>query len=780
MKKTILRLALFLLTATVTLLTTALAQTPVSQPFSDINQYSKYYRAAVELKNRGVIQGYEDGSFKPDQKVNRAETLKILLLGSGITLIPEHGLPFPDTGSGSWYGDYVQTALDLSYVQGYPDGSFKPGQTINKVESLKMLTKINKTDLPVITDSEKALFQDTPLTAETMWYQPYVFYATQTNILDPKNIFTFDPAGSMTRGELIETMYRLVTLREASQLAFDTSQSGQASFYGGGIEGKKVASGETFSNDEFSTAHTFWPFGMFMEVINTNNGVSTVVRVNDRGPYVDGRVADLSQSAFDAIENFSRGLANVKIRPIGVIPGLDKSYIDTDAFSDGLSSNLSVMLDHKIPNLFYQNEVYTITGSTQANVESVTALLTDKKTKKQIPFEGSLQNGRFTIPVLFENGGSYTLNIIPGTVGVGYADLQVMSEDYFAHKIFLPNTNPPREPRFDFQDSKTTLMWDKNGNNMFRLHFRQGGTEKIFWVGNQNNFQIPYGSFSDFAEKPLTVLVEGARSSTDFSVDRYTEWAQASALSFTAARHEYEIYKKDQLVLHPFSSFLSDTTLHIEGTAKVTLEKEVWYITPSGKTVSIDITQNPTLAANQSFAFDVPIAETGTYLVEINDTKGEAVFNFPFYREGSYPLVPNPRDVRNNFVAVKTLELAKEREKMLSDINAERSRLGLSPYQFESKLNSLAQSRSDDMLKRNYFAHVTPEGKTVNDLKTEYGVSGAIGENLARDINPALALYGLFRSAGHRNILISESFTRIGIGMVKANDGSLLITQVFN
>lgn len=73
--------------------------------------------------------------------------------------------------------------------------------------------------------------------------------------------------------------------------------TGEASYYGPGFDGKPTASGEIFNQDDMTCAHKSLPFGTKLKVVRKDNGKSVVVRVNDRGPYVDGRILDLSVAA---------------------------------------------------------------------------------------------------------------------------------------------------------------------------------------------------------------------------------------------------------------------------------------------------------------------------------------------------------------------------------------------------------------------------------------------------------------------------------------------------
>jgi rare lipoprotein A len=89
-----------------------------------------------------------------------------------------------------------------------------------------------------------------------------------------------------------------------------TASHGVASYY---TEGTKTASGERFNTLEMTAAHPTLPFGTKLRVTNVASGRSVMVRVNDRGPYVQGRVVDVSYSAADALGMVGKGVAKVKL-----------------------------------------------------------------------------------------------------------------------------------------------------------------------------------------------------------------------------------------------------------------------------------------------------------------------------------------------------------------------------------------------------------------------------------------------------------------------------------
>ncbi|OAQ40869.1 hypothetical protein A5893_06225 [Pedobacter psychrophilus] len=91
------------------------------------------------------------------------------------------------------------------------------------------------------------------------------------------------------------------------------SQTCKASFYADKFNGRKTASGEKFRNSKLTAAHKTLPFGTKVKVTNLRNGKSVKVKINDRGPFVAGRIIDLSKKAAHKINMDKEGIGNVKI-----------------------------------------------------------------------------------------------------------------------------------------------------------------------------------------------------------------------------------------------------------------------------------------------------------------------------------------------------------------------------------------------------------------------------------------------------------------------------------
>ncbi|MBN2534672.1 MAG: septal ring lytic transglycosylase RlpA family protein [Spirochaetales bacterium] len=102
-------------------------------------------------------------------------------------------------------------------------------------------------------------------------------------------------------------------------------ETGYASWYGGKFHGRITANGEVYDMNKLTAAHKTLPFGTFVKVVNIDNGKSIVVKINDRGPFVEGRIIDLSRAAAEKIDMLKTGIARVFIE---VVPGAeDKEFL---------------------------------------------------------------------------------------------------------------------------------------------------------------------------------------------------------------------------------------------------------------------------------------------------------------------------------------------------------------------------------------------------------------------------------------------------------------------
>ena len=99
-------------------------------------------------------------------------------------------------------------------------------------------------------------------------------------------------------------------------VGFSQIQSGKASFYADKFEGAPTASGEKYKHNKLTAAHKTLPFGTKVRVTNIENNKTVEVVINDRGPYVEGRIIDLSKSAAEQLGFINRGITEVQIEVI--------------------------------------------------------------------------------------------------------------------------------------------------------------------------------------------------------------------------------------------------------------------------------------------------------------------------------------------------------------------------------------------------------------------------------------------------------------------------------
>lgn len=126
--------------------------------------------------------------------------------------------------------------------------------------------------------------------------------------------------------------------------ALGQTQSGKASFYSKSSSGRKTASGERLHHDSLTCAHRTYPFGTMLLVTNPANGNHVIVKVTDRGPYVKGRIIDLSVRAAQELGIIAQGIAPVIVEKLddSIIPFKPADYISQPELdlstNDGSSS----------------------------------------------------------------------------------------------------------------------------------------------------------------------------------------------------------------------------------------------------------------------------------------------------------------------------------------------------------------------------------------------------------------------------------------------------------
>lgn len=205
--------------------------------FPDVPQGHIFQEAVEELVRAQVVNGNPDGTFQPDTNVNRAAMLKMLYKAKGKVPDPLSISCFKDVPRNIWFEPYVCDAAARKYVNGYADGTFRPDQAVNRVEALKMIMTVFDIPLETITDDNREIvnFADVSLSA---WYTSYLLTAYNTQILPipGQTGAHFGPDKSLTRGEAAAYIYNalhadLMATRNQYQESSESSSESSTTYY---------------------------------------------------------------------------------------------------------------------------------------------------------------------------------------------------------------------------------------------------------------------------------------------------------------------------------------------------------------------------------------------------------------------------------------------------------------------------------------------------------------------------------------------------------------------
>lgn len=173
--------------------------------FTDVHAAHESRRAIDYLQREGVLQGYADGTFKPAFPINRAELLKVLVVGKGVdpALLPQGGC-FPDVAD-EWYAPYVCHAWQRGWVHGYGDGTFKPERQVSFVEALKMLGNARGYPQAPAEESMRRGIDS------SSWFAPYLTTALLIDVVSYDQVWgpkAIPLHAGLSRGAVAQLLYR--------------------------------------------------------------------------------------------------------------------------------------------------------------------------------------------------------------------------------------------------------------------------------------------------------------------------------------------------------------------------------------------------------------------------------------------------------------------------------------------------------------------------------------------------------------------------------------------
>jgi len=183
--------------------------------FPDVRENHPNAKAIDTLTFGDIIAGYPDGTFLPDGDINRAELTKMIVATKANPGVEKYNNCFPDVED-QWFAAYICYAKEKGWVDGYPDGSFRPDNNINRVEAMKIILEVL---LSENINEEEELLNKTVIDIDPdSWYLKYFIFADNNQLLDKQHIidqngtYYFLPAANMSRKEVAEMIYRSLEL----------------------------------------------------------------------------------------------------------------------------------------------------------------------------------------------------------------------------------------------------------------------------------------------------------------------------------------------------------------------------------------------------------------------------------------------------------------------------------------------------------------------------------------------------------------------------------------
>jgi hypothetical protein len=173
--------------------------------FPDVPNTYWAYPFIAELGKRGMIAGVGDGTFKPDEQINRAQYAALLSEVLSGTQLGQ--VPFNDVPAGFWGTQAIDEAVQSGFLKGYPDTSFKPGQPISKMQVLLSLANGFQLAKPADPNAALQVFEDRDQIPD--WAKLAIAAATQAGaVVNYPNVSQFKPDQPTTRAEVAAMLYQ--------------------------------------------------------------------------------------------------------------------------------------------------------------------------------------------------------------------------------------------------------------------------------------------------------------------------------------------------------------------------------------------------------------------------------------------------------------------------------------------------------------------------------------------------------------------------------------------
>ncbi|MBA4336241.1 hypothetical protein C0416_00520 [bacterium] len=804
----------------VLILSSTVSQSVLASTFSDV-PYSHPYSTSISfLESYGVIKGYEDGTYRPDSLINRAEFLKIALEATKVELDNATSTGFTDVDESAWYAPYLRKAKSEGWIQGYPDGTFKPNQEINKVEALKMLGEIQAWDRLTAPEVPEAAFKDT---YRFVWYSPYVYFAKENNLLFEETEYLY-PDQKINRGYMAELVYRTTTKNVIN------------------YEPNKTAEDKIIEEKQVETPSTFKMIGAdYFDDITLENDIPNVMYKNeiyllkgtfDQGLNVDDTFAFLSKNNggsneykhFFGTVNNGEFLIPVVFREagvfnLGIVPGLSgESKISEITVLDGIPKS-GTTTNNDIPKsikpLFKNDTTNVSWESTQNNIFRIYFI-------QDQTMHSYIVRGRKTLDAIYNDFKFFKEGSVKIRVYGAQADslYPVAIKSKWAVSADTTFEAIKHNFRLVYDDSITYSTIPEILSSVQKIYVSGTTHESIFTngaiitpSGNVDNFEIK--TDDDLSEYYGNDVIEGG---SNFSFiyepsETGTYILEINNLSGSAVVN-IPIYIGNSIPLIPDFFDLQDPfekteNLDLEASRKelldyINIERQNYELTQIKIVSQLNtLAQNHTndMVNNDFFAHVNPDGETPNDRrknLSIYTDVGENLAMAPtvyFAHEALMRSAIHRKNILTSYWDTVGIGITKNDEGqlviaeefshepwtdqdlqkfeyyLLDNLNEGRS----STLHLDANLQSVAHDWSEDMITQNYFSFISPAGENLIDVVQDSGVA----EEGRAYILKEGSIESLLEQLIEESDVTQEQWSKIGFGLSQDLWSTLYLTVIF-
>lgn len=499
----------------------------------------------TQWQSKGLIQGYEDGTFKPGNTITRAEFVTLMNNAKGFW--SEGSINFSDVKNGSWFYSAVARAVAAGYVKGYSDGSFKPNNTITRAEAAVMIANTAK-----LSANEAGAYRFTDIGSIPAWARGSVGAVVAAGYMTGYPDGSFDANASISRAEAVSSLNRMLrgTAYQPTQPTTPTTDT------------TKTTSDDVVIEDKGTTLKNQTVDGNVTIAKSVGNGDVTLRNVTIKGDLI---VKGGGSNTVTLEDVDVRGKAR-----------LLKEGVHLHLVGDTDIRNLLIDLAARITgSSSYKDEIDEIILAGDGDLNKTTRI--DVPTK-QLRIENQadlILGGDVEKLIVDEDAKGAEIEIKKGTTvnelntdakikltGKGRIDLLDVSASgvTFDKNLNIRKTDTSNGATVPKENGSTSTGGNSGGSS--------GTASKEITGAEKVTRDVPYGTSADDAlaaiPKTVTLKLKGGSTTTT----TVTNWKWADGVSYNATPTENTNYKATTTVTIP-SGYTYNGTLTAEATVTV-------------------------------------------------------------------------------------------------------------------------------------------------------------------------------------------------------------------